>query len=415
MTQFCNFAIVLAIASFIFITGIPVSKIAGVYDVLPAKDSIGYSMDLTGGFYAFLEVGDADGEPSSDIMDEAMFTLHKRIESLGIKDFAIAKLDSFRVVVSIPNTGSFQQVMELLTIKAGLEVKNTAGEAFLSNTNVEKARRQSSVGKYSVLIELDSAGKDALALATGEEHFGENITIVLDGKVLRDILVETVNEEGIIQIDGIATDEEAVGLADLLNIGELTLNFAISEVESFEPVSREASIGKIHAAGLAGFLVVFVYLIIVYRGIGVAASLSLISFLVIYLNALAMFKVSLTVTGLLGIVASFGIVVGSHVALLARCKDEFANGKAPHVAISEASAATRMQIQDSNIAVIALGLAVSAIGIDASKSFAATLLIGTTANLMVSGFLAKWIFGTFLSAFELPGNMLFGSMKRGGV
>ena len=80
-------------------------------------------------------------------------------------------------------------------------------------------------------------------------------------------------------------------------------------------------------AGVIGLILVFLFMILVYRLPGLASSLALLIYTEIVLVILNAFDVTLTLPGIAGIILSIGMAVDANVIIFARVREEMAKGK----------------------------------------------------------------------------------------
>ena len=80
-------------------------------------------------------------------------------------------------------------------------------------------------------------------------------------------------------------------------------------------------------AGIIGLILVFLFMIFVYRLPGLASSLALVIYTEIVLVILNAFDVTLTLPGIAGIILSIGMAVDANVIIFARVREEMARGR----------------------------------------------------------------------------------------
>ncbi len=75
-------------------------------------------------------------------------------------------------------------------------------------------------------------------------------------------------------------------------------------------------------AGIIGLILVFLFMIFVYRLPGMASRLALVIYTEIVLVILNAFDVTLTLPGIAGIILSIGMAVDANVIIFARVREE---------------------------------------------------------------------------------------------
>ena len=102
-------------------------------------------------------------------------------------------------------------------------------------------------------------------------------------------------------------------------------------------------------AGAVGFAIVVVFMIVVYRIPGAAASIALTLYVGLILVLLAAFEITLTLPGVAGIVLSIGMAVHANVITFTRIKEEIGAGKTVHTAIQSGFHKALSAIIDGNV------------------------------------------------------------------
>src|SRR5204863_8515590 len=97
-------------------------------------------------------------------------------------------------------------------------------------------------------------------------------------------------------------------------------------------IGRESIKSGIYS-GIAGFVLVVVFMIIYYRLVGLIADIALLINCIMVVGALGMFNSVLTLPGIAGLILSLGIAVDANVLIYERLRDEIKQGKSLRVAI----------------------------------------------------------------------------------
>jgi preprotein translocase subunit SecD len=158
------------------------------------------------------------------------------------------------------------------------------------------------------------------------------LAIVLDGIVQSAPNIEQPTyERDQIQISGSFTQKAAKDLALVLRYGALPIEL--------EPVTQQtisASLGKDSlnaglAAGLAGLVLVALYMLMYYRALGIVVILGLAVWAALNYSIICYLGESqglaLSLAGVTGIIISVGVTVDSYVVYFERLKDEVHSGR----------------------------------------------------------------------------------------
>jgi preprotein translocase subunit SecD len=160
--------------------------------------------------------------------------------------------------------------------------------------------------------------------------------MVLDGEVISAPTVQGPNlADKDFQITGGGTggfsESQAKDLALKLRYGALPVEFTRSAERQVSPTLGEDSLQAGILAGLIGLLAVAIYLIVYYRALGVVVILGLGVWSALMYGTVCWLSASrgltLSLSGVVGIVVSLGTTVDSYVVHFERLKDEVRLGK----------------------------------------------------------------------------------------
>jgi len=408
------FIAIATVAAIIFLVGIPFSKIAGVYDIEPAQKQINYGLDLTGGVYVVLQADESEGtEVTDETLDKAIATIRNRIDSMGLKEPTISKQGSNQIRVSIPGTDNQQEALDTIGKTAQLTFVDPDGNVLLTGADVENATYQQTTDSTTGLIdqqvslEFNADGTQKFADAT-EQFYGQQITIKLDDEVISAPTVQAVISDGKASITNIGSKDDAISLARLIRAGALPVSFTPVQVETIGPTLGADSLHRSLVAGAVGIALILVFMIIFYRLPGLAADLAIIAYLLIFLNFLAIAKVTLTLPGIAGIILSVGMAVDANVIIFERIKEELRLGKTIANAITNGFSKALTSIIDSNITTIIAGAALFFFGSGTIRGFALTLMIGVAISLFTAVTLTRALINWLSVSLNLKSPSLYG-------
>jgi preprotein translocase subunit SecD len=139
------------------------------------------------------------------------------------------------------------------------------------------------------------------------------------------------------QISGNFTQASAKSLATSLKYGALPVSFADFSVETVGPSLAGDQLTAGITAGIVGLLLVMIYCLIYYRGLGlVVVSSLLVAGLATYAMVLLLSKTAnftLTLPGIAGLIVAVGITADSFIVYFERIRDEMREGKSMRVAV----------------------------------------------------------------------------------
>lgn len=278
-----------------------------------------------------------------------------------------------------------------------------------------------------VSLEFNAEGSKMFEDITAR-NIGQQVAIFLDGYP---ISVPTVNEKisgGSASISGKFTAEEAKLLVKRLNSGALPVPISLISQKTVEASLGSKSIDNSMQAGLLGLLLVSVFMILYYRLPGV---LSVLSLLVYGLTVLAIFKalpiwlslimvvamigliyytfnelkifdgtlavlfaiigvvlfvyaqqaITLTLSGIAGLILSVGVAVDANILIFSRTREELKLGKSVSQSVELGFKRAWPSIRDGNVSIIITCLILMFFGTSSIKGFGTTLFIGVSVSM----------------------------------
>ncbi len=157
------------------------------------------------------------------------------------------------------------------------------------------------------------------------------LAIELDGEVISAPTVQQPSFTGSVQISGSFTESEARNLARVLNSGSLPVKLETQAVQTVSPTLGKDSLRAAWIAGLVGVGLVFIFMVLYYRLLGLivagglAVSGALIWTVISFLSKTQ--GLALSLAGIAGLIVSVGVTVDSYVVFFERLKDEIRAGR----------------------------------------------------------------------------------------
>ena len=274
------------------------------------------------------------------------------------------------------------------------------------------SRQQEGTGKteYGVSIKFAGKGIKKFAKITGE-HVGEQLAIVYDEKLVSAPNLKEEISGGECWISGSFTSESAEQLASTVRIGALPL-----ELENIHGNVVGATLGSQALksslfAGVVGLILVIIFMIVMYRISGVAASIALIFYVGAMLLALNGLNVTLTLPGIAGIILSIGMAVDANCIIFTRIREELATGKTVASAIDNGFSKAMSAIVDGNVTTLIAALVLYLKGSGTVKGFAMTLGIGIVLSMFTALFITKLLMKAFC-ALGMTNTSMYGIQKE---
>ncbi|MCJ7785859.1 MAG: protein translocase subunit SecD, partial [Desulfobacterales bacterium] len=245
-----------------------------------------------------------------------------------------------------------------------------------------------------VSMEFTDVGAKLFEQITGA-NVKKRLAIILDNNVYSAPEIRERIAGGRAQITGRFTTEEANDLAVVLRSGALPAPVKILEQRTVGPSLGEDSIRKGIISIIISAVVVVLFMIFYYKASGIIADVALILNIVLTLATLAIFRATLTLPGIAGLVLSIGMAVDANILIHERIKEELRWGKTVRAAIDQGYHRAFVTIIDSNLTTLIAGVFLYQFGTGAVKGFAVTLCIGILANIFTAVYVTRLIFDYF--------------------
>jgi preprotein translocase subunit SecD len=245
--------------------------------------------------------------------------------------------------------------------------------------------------QWTVGIQLKSKGADIqrkLSQAMAGDQT-KTFAIVLDGQVISAPYFQSVIADGTSQISGTFTEASAKSLATSLKYGALPISFDKTKttVQVIGPSLAGDQLSAGITAGIAGLILVMIYCLFYYRGLGLVVIASLlVAAATTYALVLLLAKsagFTLTLPGIAGLIVAVGITADSFIVFFERIRDEMRSGKSMRVAVEAGWIRARATCvaADSVSILAAVVLYIFAAGV--VKGFAFALGLSTLIDLAV--------------------------------
>jgi SecD/SecF fusion protein len=186
------------------------------------------------------------------------------------------------------------------------------------------------------------------------------------------------------QITGLQSLGEAKDLALVLQTGALPVNFAIAERTDVSATLGKDSLKEAQRAALVGLLVVAIFLLLLYRFLGLVAVIGLGIYVAFLYAAILIFNVTLTLPGFAGMILTIGVAADANIVVFERIKEEVRAGKSVRAAIAAGYSKGFRTIVDANVVTCITALVLFAVATAGVKGFALMLLIGVVLSLVTA-------------------------------
>jgi SecD/SecF fusion protein len=224
-----------------------------------------------------------------------------------------------------------------------------------------------------------------------QPQFEQHNAIVLDGVLQSTPYIDYTQsslQDGIsggaeIQM-GTGGQKAAKDLALVLQTGALPYNFQQVERTDVSATLGKDSLTQAWHAALVGLIVVAIFLLVLYRFLGLVAVFGLAIYAALYYAAILVFNVTLTLPGFAGLILTIGVAADANVVVFERIKEEVRSGKSVRAAIAAGYGKGFHTILDANVVTAITAFVLFLIAVASVKGFALMLLIGTLISLLTA-------------------------------
>jgi len=177
---------------------------------------------------------------------------------------------------------------------------------------------------------------------------------------------------------------EAKRLALVLQTGALPVKFETAERTDVSATLGKDSLTQAKKAAIVGLLIVALFLLLLYRFLGLVAVIGLGIYAAFLYAAILLFHVTMTLPGFAGLILTIGVAADANVVVFERIKEEVRAGKSVRAAISAGYSKGFRTILDANVVTAITALVLFAVATAQVKGFALMLLIGTVISLITA-------------------------------
>jgi preprotein translocase subunit SecD len=408
ITVFRSWAIIL------LLTGFGLSWFLYTSEKDPEGTRFKFGLDLVGGSHLVYEA-DTSNVDSMEV-DEAMSALRDVIErrtnlfGVGEPLVQVEKASMFsesekaeRLIVELPGVTDLEQAIALIGETPVLEFK-LVGEAvgtsteetyietgltgrYLTRAQLEFSGSTGGVGFTNqplVQVTFNDEGKDLFATITGE-HVGERLAIFLDGELISDPVINEAIQGGTAVISGGSIDAvKAKELVRDLNIGALPVPIELASTQTVGATLGTEILQKGLKAGIVGFSIVLLFMLLWYRAPGFAAGLALLIYIILMLVLFKVISVTITAAGIAGFLLSIGMAVDANVIIFERLKEELKKTEVFTEAVTFAFSRAWPPIRDGNLTSLISAIVLFWFGTSIVQGFALVYGLGILASMFTA-------------------------------
>ena len=379
-----------------------------VYDYHGYAKTIKLGLDMSGGVSAVFNVID-DGHPDLDVrIDGTVASLQELLVSKGYTEATVTKgtnsngMNTIRV--EVPDVDDPETVLSLIgrpaTLEFKLEESDTAEAVIIGSEHLETAYVTTDDNSaYAVGLKFNDEGTKVFSDMTSA-NVGKSTYIYINGELYTTVNINSAitNGSAIITSQAGYSFEEAKDFATRLQSGTFGVKLQQAEVRSISPTLGANAVRNALIAGAIGIALIFVFLAVVYRGMGLAADVALCVYIVLLLWFSALLPwVQLTLPGIAGLLLSIGMAVDGNVIIFERIREEYRGTSKPiKSAVKAGFKRSIAAIIDGNVTTLIGAIVLWAVGSAAIQGFAVTLFIGIILSMVTSLLITRLVLNSFL-------------------
>jgi len=272
------------------------------------------------------------------------------------------------------------------------QVVKVEDKFFLDGLHITSAtvERDPVSNQPTVNFVLDSAGGSHFAQMTGE-NVGKTMAVVLDDRIRAGARISEAIPGGSVRVTGF-DQKDANDLKTTLKTGAMPVNLIVLSYTNIGATLGQDAIAAGINSILWGLILVVGFMFVYYKGTGINATVALLINMFFVVAVLGVFNMTLTLTGIAGLVLTVGLTVDANVIVFERIKEEYWAGKSPATAIDIGFKRAFWTIMDSHVTALIAALFLSLLSKGAVQGFAVTLAVGLVSSLFTSLFVSRLIF-----------------------
>ena len=380
--------------------------------------------------------------PSDDDMAGVIDTINRRINALGTSEPTIQRLGADKVIVQLPGVSDLEEAKATIGTTAQLifEERTCETTACVNFTDVPIGDGLTGDDLEDAYPDRDGAGLPAISLrfdGRGTKLFADltrriqgdqlkRIVFTLDGEEILAPASRAYIPDGRTIIEGNFTLPETRRIAIQLKSGAIPVPLTPIAETTVDATLGQDSLDKSLKAGLVGLALVLAFMVVYYRAPGLVAAIALLIYAAILLAVFKLLPVTLTLSGMAGVILSIGMAVDANVLIFERVKEELRTGRTLASSMDVGFRRAWTAIFDGNVSTLItcaiLWWLGSRLGAPQVTGFAITLSIGVAVSMFTAvtvsrnllQLLALTRMGRSTSLFTPEGKMRPASSAGGG-
>ncbi|GAY78378.1 protein-export membrane protein SecD [Sporolactobacillus inulinus] len=406
------------------------------FSVKPIIHNVNLGLDLKGGFEVLYQVKPLKSgqKIDSEAMSNAVASINKRINVLGVSEPNISIENGNRIRVQLPGVKNEQRARELLSTTAKLEFRDYKDRLMMDGSDLVPGKAKvafDDMNKPKVTLQLKDPSKFASVTKKITSYYPNNMLVIWMDYQKGDsyekeaaknkhkfISAPSVSQElntADVEISGNFTVQEANDLKDLLNSGSLPVRLVETYSTSVGAQFGQDSMKETIYAGAIAVAAIMLFMLLFYRLGGLIASLTLVIYMAVVMGVFVGMQAVLTLPGIAAMILGIGMAVDANIITLERIKDELRGGKTVLSAFKAGNKRSLPTVVDANLTTIIAAAVLFILGVSAVKGFAVMLLISNVVTFVTSVYGARILLGLLVHSHTLDNHPWLFGVKRSDI
>lgn len=389
-------------ASLLLVGVFVLSLIAGVFVYQPVWETISQfrpwslGLDLAGGSYLVynIDLSQVQQQDQDSVVTGLRDVIEKRVNLFGVSEprvYTEKSGNDSQLVVELAGIKDVNQAIKEIGATPTLDFRDVVQTGSstpefvptgLTGRYVKSAELtfDNITGKPQVSIQFTDPGAKLFSDITAKD-VGKPLAIFLDDQLIEMPTVQEQISGGQAQITGQFTVDQAKQLVERFNAGALPAPITLVNQQTVSSELGQDSLNKAIFAGALATLLVLLFMIVVYRGLGVFAAIALLMYTALTLGIFKLVPVTMTLAGIAGFILSVGMAVDANILVFERTKEELKKGLSRTAAIEEGFRRAWTSIRDSNVSTMITSAVLYYFTSSFVRGFALTLFIGVVVSM----------------------------------
>ncbi|HEX8120641.1 MAG TPA: protein translocase subunit SecD [Solirubrobacteraceae bacterium] len=271
-----------------------------------------------------------------------------------------------------------------------------------------------------VTKEIAQRGQRSQLPGSSAQEAAQHFAIVLDDELISTPFIDFVqNPNGIdasngSQIEGGFTIQSAQDLSNLLKTGALPVKLELISQSQVSATLGQEALDQGLVAGIVGFSIVALFLLIFYRILGLIAVLALTVYAVYFFALIKLIPITMTLPGIAGLILTIGVAADANIVIFERVKEEIRGGRSVMAGLATGYKKGLTAIIDANVVTIMVAFILFVLATAGVKGFALTLGLGVIVSLFTAVLATQAILGAMGKSRLLSSPSALGASKPKG-